>query len=119
MTQGPLPPSERLARLRLARTERVGPVAFSALLARYRTAERALEALPDIARRSGGGVRLAAVSEIEAELQRGEAIGARLLVLGDPEFPPLLAALDPHLCRCGTHNRIIKAILRAAAESSS
>ena len=95
MTLEPSSPAERLARLRLARTERVGPVAFSALLARYRSAERALEALPDIARRSGGGVRLAALSEIEAELQRGEALGARLLVLGDPEFPPLLAALDP------------------------
>jgi DNA processing protein len=95
VTEGPLSPAERLARLRLARTERVGPVAFAALLARYRSAERVLQALPDLARRSGGGVRLAAVSEIEAELQRGDAIGARLLVLGDPEFPPLLAALDP------------------------
>jgi DNA processing protein len=95
VTHVPPSPAERLARLRLARTERVGPVAFSALLARFRSAERALEAVPDIARRSGGGVRPAAVSEIEAELQRGEAIGARLLVLGDPEFPPQLAVLDP------------------------
>jgi DNA processing protein len=90
-----LSPAERLARLRLARTERVGPVAFAALLARFRSAERALEALPDIARRSGGGVRPAAAAEIEAELERGDAIGARLLVLGDPAFPPLLGALDP------------------------
>jgi len=95
VTQAPSSPDERFARLRLARTERVGPVGFSALLARYRSAARALEALPEIARRSGGGVRLAAVPEIEGELQRGEAIGARLLVLGDPEFPPQLAALDP------------------------
>jgi DNA processing protein len=91
----PSSPAERLARLRLARTERVGPVAFSGLLARFRSAERALEALPDLARRSGGQVRPPSVSEIEAELQRGETIGARLLVLGDPGFPPQLAALDP------------------------
>lgn len=95
MTPDPLSPAERFARLRLARTERVGPVAFSGLLARYRSAERALEALPDIARRSGAGVRPPAASEIEAELERGAAIGAQLLVLGDPGFPPLLAALDP------------------------
>jgi len=25
-------------------------------------------------------------------------------------------ALDPHLCRCGSHNRIIRAVLRAAEE---
>jgi nicotinate dehydrogenase subunit A len=27
------------------------------------------------------------------------------------------AALEPHLCRCGSHNRIIRAVLRAAAEA--
>jgi nicotinate dehydrogenase subunit A len=26
------------------------------------------------------------------------------------------AALDPHLCRCGSHNRIVRAVLRAAQE---
>jgi DNA processing protein len=95
VTPEPPSPAERLARLRLARTERVGPVAFSHLLARYRSAARALEALPDIARRSGGGVHPPSQAVIEAELARGEAIGARLLVVGDPEFPALLAALDP------------------------
>jgi nicotinate dehydrogenase subunit A len=25
-------------------------------------------------------------------------------------------ALDPHLCRCGAHNRIVRAVLRAAEE---
>jgi DNA processing protein len=95
VTLEPPSPAERIARLRLARTERVGPVAFSHLLARYRTAARALEALPEIARRSGGGVRPAPEQAIEAELARGEAIGAKLLVLGDEEFPPQLAALDP------------------------
>jgi nicotinate dehydrogenase subunit A len=24
-------------------------------------------------------------------------------------------ALEPHLCRCGAHNRIVRAVLRAAA----
>jgi DNA processing protein len=95
VTLEPLPPAERLARLRLARTERVGPVAFAHLLARYRSAARALEALPDLARRGGGGVLPPPQAEIEAELARGDAIGAQLLVIGDPEFPPLLAALDP------------------------
>jgi nicotinate dehydrogenase subunit A len=26
------------------------------------------------------------------------------------------AALDRNLCRCGSHNRIVRAVLRAAAE---
>lgn len=95
MTFGPISERERLARLRLARTARVGPVAFSALLARYRSAERVLDALPDIARKSGGGVVPVTEADALAELGRGEAIGARLLVLGDEDFPAQLAALDP------------------------
>ncbi|WP_211862852.1 (2Fe-2S)-binding protein [Neoroseomonas soli] len=34
----------------------------------------------------------------------------------DPEDAAIRAALDPHLCRCGSHNRIIRAVRRAAAE---
>jgi len=33
-----------------------------------------------------------------------------------PSEDELRAALDPHLCRCGSHNRILRAILRAAEE---
>lgn len=34
----------------------------------------------------------------------------------DPDDLAIRAALDPHLCRCGSHNRIIRAVKRAAAE---
>lgn len=34
----------------------------------------------------------------------------------DPEEAAIRAALDPHLCRCGSHNRILRAVRRAAAE---
>ena len=32
----------------------------------------------------------------------------------DPSDTQVRAALDEHLCRCGTHNRIVRAVLRAA-----
>jgi nicotinate dehydrogenase subunit A len=32
-----------------------------------------------------------------------------------PTETQVKAALDKHLCRCGTHNRILRAVLRAAA----
>ncbi len=32
-----------------------------------------------------------------------------------PDEAAVRAALDPHLCRCGSHNRIIRAVLKAAA----
>ncbi|WP_447909869.1 DNA-processing protein DprA [Brevundimonas bullata] len=92
----PLSDAERFARLRLARTDRVGPVAFSQLLQRFGSAVRAVEALPDLVRRSGrDGYALPAVERVEAELAAGERVGARLILLGDAGYPDLLAAVDP------------------------
>ena len=88
--------TERFARLRLARADRVGPVSFRQLLDRFGSAVRALEALPDLVRKGGGhGYTLPDQSRIEAELAAGDRAGATLLVLGDPGFPDMLAALDP------------------------
>lgn len=36
----------------------------------------------------------------------------------DPTEAEVRAALDRHLCRCGTHNRIVRAVLRAAKEAA-
>ena len=88
--------AERFARLRLARTDRVGPVALSHLVPRCGSAVRAVEALPDMVRRSGrDGYALPAVERVEAELGAGERVGARLILLGDADYPDLLAAVDP------------------------
>jgi len=35
-----------------------------------------------------------------------------------PSDAEIRAALEPHLCRCGTHPRILAAVRRAAAEAS-
>ena len=87
--------AERFARLRLARTDRIGPVAFAQLLGRYGSAVRALGALPDLVRKSGAASIPPPPETVERELAAGDRIGARLLVLGDPEFPEMLAAVDP------------------------
>ncbi len=96
MSQGGISDAERLARLRLARTETIGPVACQHLLRRYGLAIKALEALPHLARR-GGRASLKICSEADAarELDAGAKLGAVLLTVGEPEFPTLLAALDP------------------------
>ncbi|WP_295245164.1 DNA-processing protein DprA [uncultured Brevundimonas sp.] len=90
-----LDPAERFARLRLARTDRIGPVAFTQLIGRYGSALGALDALPDLVRKSGAASVPPPVETVEREIAAGEAIGARLLVLGDPDYPEMLAALDP------------------------
>lgn len=97
MSKALLGPAERIDWLRLARTEQVGPVTFAQLIARYRTPAAALEAIPELARRGGRShpPRIPRVAEAEAELEAGERLGARLIAACEPDFPPLLAALDP------------------------
>lgn len=44
------------------------------------------------------------------------AAAALLVREPDPDDAAIRTALDPHLCRCGSHNRILRAVKRAAAE---
>ena len=48
----------------------------------------------------------------------GIAISAAALLAASkrPTEAQVRAALDKHLCRCGSHNRVVKAVLRAAHE---
>ena len=48
----------------------------------------------------------------------GIAVSAAALLAADkrPTEAQVRAALDKHLCRCGSHNRVVKALLRAAHE---
>ena len=91
-----LNPAEKLDWLRLIRTERVGPIIFFQLLARYGSAAAALDALPEIAQRSGGARPLMPFSKTgaERELAAVERAGARLVAWGEPDYPPLLAATE-------------------------
>jgi DNA processing protein len=85
----------RIARLRLIRTPTIGPVTYRQLLARFGTAERAIEALPELAARGGGKPpRIADAATAEREIARVEKLGARYLFIDDPDYPPLLAELD-------------------------
>lgn len=84
--------------MRLLRSENVGPVTFRALLARYGSARAALEALPAISHRSGRRrfPRLCSPTEAQAELAALTGLDARLVALGETDYPPLLAHIsDP------------------------
>lgn len=87
--------AERLAWLRLIRSDNVGPVTFRALLARFRTAEAALFALPALAKKGGRrDFKIFPLAEAERELDAVEAFGARLICSCEPDYPPLLAELE-------------------------
>jgi DNA processing protein len=96
MTSG-ISAAERIARLRLARSDTIGPVTFRELLQHYPSGAAALDALPSLAQRGGrkSALRVATRVEAEREIAATEAIGAQLIVFGEENFPTRLAALDP------------------------
>ncbi len=86
---------DRIARLRLIRTPTIGPVTYYQLLARFGTAEAALDAVPDLARRGGGRPpALATRAAVDAEVAQVERLGARYLFRGAGLYPPLLGEIE-------------------------
>jgi DNA processing protein len=77
-----LDPTERRARLRLARTPRIGPVKFHEALHHFGSARRACRDLP-----------VTPEGEIAREEQALGKLGGRFLVLGDADYPAALAAV--------------------------
>ncbi len=86
MFDGPLQldldPAERRARLRLARSPRIGPITFHEALQHFGSARAACATLATVSD--------AVIAQEEKTLA---AAGGRFLVLGDPAYPSSLAAL--------------------------
>ncbi len=87
--------AERVAWLRLARSENVGPITFGDLLSIYGSARHALAAVPELARRGGRrrAIKLADEDRALAEMDAVERVGGRMLLKDDPGYPPRLAAI--------------------------
>lgn len=77
-----LPPEERRARLRLARSARIGPVTFHEALAHFGSARAACGTLATVSEAS-----------IEREEKALASVGGHFLVFGDSHYPAALAAL--------------------------
>ena len=85
---------DRLDRLRLVRSRRVGAVTYHRLIAEHGSARAALAALPGIARAAGvEEYEVCPLGVIQAELKQGQALGARLLVHGERDYPQALAEI--------------------------
>ena len=87
---------QRLNWLRLARCDGVGPATFRDLINHFGTAEQALEALPDLGRRSGRRrpIRIPAAADIEREVAALHKFGGQLVCSGEPDYPPAMLAYD-------------------------
>ncbi len=87
--------TERRDRLRLFRSENVGPITYRQLLGHYGSAGAALDALPELARRGRGRkIKICPADAAAEEIETLEGLGARLLTLGEAAYPAPLAAID-------------------------
>jgi DNA processing protein len=85
---------QRIAWLRLIRSENVGPATFRELVNHFGSASASLAGLPDLAGRSGRRIRIAETRDAERELAALDSIGARLVAIGEPDYPPWLREID-------------------------
>ncbi len=83
---------QRLNWLRLIRTDNIGPVTFRDLILFCGSASSAIEMLPDLNIRGGSArpIRVMSMDDAERELETIERSGARLVGMGEPDYPPQL-----------------------------
>ena len=90
----PTTEEDALRWLRLVRSPRVGPATFHRLTAEHGSVAAALGALPGIARASGVKDYTPCPPEVaEAEFAAARRAGARLVCVGDADYPLLLSDL--------------------------
>lgn len=87
---------QKTAWLRLIRSENIGPATFRQLINHFGSAEKALEALPDLSRRGGATrtLHITTIDEAERELEIAARFGARFVGIGEPDYPPALKEID-------------------------
>jgi DNA processing protein len=85
---------QRLDWLRLIRCDGVGPVTFRELINHFGGAAAALDALPALAERSGRRMRVCPRADAEREIAATAALGAALIAIGEPDYPPWLRAAE-------------------------
>lgn len=83
MTSPTISETERRDRLRLIRTDTIGPVSWREIMDHFGTATEAIAGLPELAGRKK--LNIASAENAEDELDRLAQIGARVITLGEPD----------------------------------
>lgn len=88
--------TQKIAWLRLIRSENVGPATFRSLIDHFGSARAALDALPELSARGGASrrIRIASQSDAEREFELAHRSGARFVGIGEPDYPPALREID-------------------------
>lgn len=85
---------EKIARLRLIRSNNIGPVTSYLLISRYGSATEAIKNLPDLMKRSRTRAKLATLKSVEEEFKKVDAMGGQILVRGEDKYPSAFQAYD-------------------------
>jgi DNA processing protein len=88
---------QRLDWLRLIRSQNVGPRTFRALVNHFGGARAALDALPGLARRGGGGGAAPQIyprEQAEREIDAAGKLGAAFVAIGEGDYPLRLQMID-------------------------
>lgn len=93
-TSKSLSPDERIAWLRLIRSERIGPRTFWNLLQRYHTASKVLDILSFSDRKHGRERKIPHEDDIKKEISKLSNNNLHLIAACEPEYPETLRAID-------------------------
>jgi len=104
--------AEQTDRLRLIRSENVGPATYWNLLKRFGSAQAALDAMPSLARNGGlrRSIKICSKEKIEQELNQLHRYGAELLFAGNPNYPNLLGTISgaPPVVTIAGHKHLLE-----------
>ncbi len=84
--------TQRIDALRLIRTPKIGPITYYQLIKNYGDASKAIEALPELAKRGGGKKPFIPLSKqkAEKELEQLTKYGGNILLQGEDNYPTML-----------------------------
>ncbi len=89
---------ERIAWIRLIRSQNVGPKSFFKFVEIFGSAQKALEELPEMAKKGGAKTPLCtySVRDAEKEIEAVAALGGTIITFADAHYPKLLRQIsDP------------------------
>ena len=90
----PMNRDEKFARLRLIRSNNIGPVTSFLLISRYGSAIEAIRALPELTKRSRSKIKLAGIKSVQQEVRQVEKLGGQVFVRGEQGYPDAFLAYD-------------------------
>ena len=103
-------PAEKIAILRLFRTQNIGPMILTTLLRRFKSGTSIIEHLPELGKRSKISLRLHSQAQAEDEIANVNKYGGQIIVRGEAGYPDILNFIDnaPGCLTCLGHPHIIQ-----------